>query len=329
MKNIRKGVFETNSSSTHSVHIDESTDLFDTSLLPNSEGVITLTGGEFGWEWDKFNDASNKANYAAIQSSGVIREMLEEALKSQTGAKSINYRFSDNYDDHDYWAYIDHQSTGMLNFLDSVEKVRNFIFNPNCWLFTGNDNGSAPVNFKDLPIHTEDGMKPVDYEYVLNIEGIKDTAKVKRNDTNHESLANSIFSLMSEHVYVTTLGMVDGWKHWDEDRFECSMGWMSGLLDGNEKYLTVKNTPVDEDDESYAVVFPLKEDGTLSNKFLLFGSRMLGNDVDKEINLDKKADDYWEKRRAVMKELYPQIFSKNPSKYIKEIWFTLNPIGNG
>ena len=50
MKTIRKNCFETNSSSTHSLCI--STEDKYLQLIPNSDGSIILTGGEFGWGWD-------------------------------------------------------------------------------------------------------------------------------------------------------------------------------------------------------------------------------------------------------------------------------------
>ena len=64
MKTIRKNCFETNSSSTHSLCITTEDKYLQ--LVPNSDGSIVLTGGEFGWGWDKFNDPLTKANYCAL-----------------------------------------------------------------------------------------------------------------------------------------------------------------------------------------------------------------------------------------------------------------------
>lgn len=62
MRKIRKGVFETNSSSSHSICIDDKTFILDT-LIPDADGVITIKAGQFGWEWKKYNDAKAKASY--------------------------------------------------------------------------------------------------------------------------------------------------------------------------------------------------------------------------------------------------------------------------
>jgi hypothetical protein len=94
---IRKHTFESNSSSSHTIFISEEVLLLDTSLLPNEDGDLILDGGEFGWEWERYNDAWTKANYAAISSSGVDRNMLEEVLKEQTGAKKIIFNFSEDW----------------------------------------------------------------------------------------------------------------------------------------------------------------------------------------------------------------------------------------
>src|SRR5579885_45905 len=99
MKNIRNKVFETNSSSSHSISIYNATKgLYDT-ITPDSNGVITLTGGEFGWEWEKYNDAITKANYAAVFALGdqQMTDMLVQVIKDHTGAKEVEITCSDDY----------------------------------------------------------------------------------------------------------------------------------------------------------------------------------------------------------------------------------------
>jgi hypothetical protein len=163
---IRKSVFETNSSSTHSIHIDNKTMLMDTSLLSNEDGEIVLTGGEFGWEWQRYNDALTKANYASIENSGADRDLLIQAITEQTGARQVNINHID-------WVYIDHQSTGLLRDMN-LEELKNWIFNPNSWLVTGNDNGSEPSDIKDFPETDENGVEhPFKYTHEIKIE-IKD-----------------------------------------------------------------------------------------------------------------------------------------------------------
>lgn len=142
-KKIRKGVFETNSSSTHSISIavGNNEGLLDT-IVPNEDGVIVLTGGEFGWEIEEYNDAITKANYCAIDqlNNDERVEMLKRVIKEQTGAKMVTSIISDDWDNGDY-SYIDHQSVGTSDeAFESEEKLREFIFNKNSILYTDNDN---------------------------------------------------------------------------------------------------------------------------------------------------------------------------------------------
>lgn len=150
MKTIRYSVFETNSSSTHSISISENMDLLD-SITPNEDGNIVLTGGEFGWSWIRFNDTLTKANYCAVDQKDNEQNLalLVKVLKDQTGAKEIIFYFSED-DNKPNWSYIDHDSEGNSNTVfKNEETLRNFLFNPKSILFTGNDNTLPPPNFYD------------------------------------------------------------------------------------------------------------------------------------------------------------------------------------
>lgn len=153
MRKIRQGVFETNSSSTHSVSISKknSSDFMDTSLVPDEDGNIVLTGGEFGWEVCSYNDAGTKANYLAvalIEYSNIKKspgsemyEMFLDVIKEQTGCKEVIMGFSTDWDADDY-SYIDHgHEHGILEQVCAdAETLRNFLFNTKSWLMTTNDN---------------------------------------------------------------------------------------------------------------------------------------------------------------------------------------------
>lgn len=158
MKNIRQKVFETNSSSTHSISISKNSNGILESLYPDAEGKLLLEGGQFGWEWQRYNDALTKANYCAIFSKNGTPEMVDmlvSVIKEHTGAKEITFGFSSEYDGGN-WSYIDHQSDyheggAAMDAFSSPDKLKNFIFNSDSWLFTGNDNEDDPPNFYDTP----------------------------------------------------------------------------------------------------------------------------------------------------------------------------------
>lgn len=142
MKKIREGVFETNSSSTHSISIASGKCKMIDTIFPDENGDIVLNGGQFGWEIREYNNAITKANYCAIdQFDNLDRiKMLSEVILEQTGAKRLILDFTNNYKDKNY-SYIDHQSEGTSNeAFESKEILRNFIFNPESVLYTDNDN---------------------------------------------------------------------------------------------------------------------------------------------------------------------------------------------
>jgi hypothetical protein len=148
---IRQSVFETNSSSTHSLSVSpcDSRDLLDTLPL-NEDGNVVLAGGEFGWEIEDYTDAYSKANYAAIyvsswagEKSDRYHEVLDSVIQEQTGCSNVVYDFNTTWEDDCETSYIDHQSVegGQLDYLfDDPELLRQFIFNPGSVLHTDNDN---------------------------------------------------------------------------------------------------------------------------------------------------------------------------------------------
>lgn len=175
-KLIRKGVFETNSSSCHSISISHDFTTLDT-LYPDEYGNIVLNGGEFGWEIADYHDPETKANYVAVmllhleekkkyyeehrdneesqewmkyydllqftyENYEKCKKIFEKVIKEQTGCNSIIYKCDLDYNSSN-WSYIDHQSFEIKSdaeWLLDEQEVKMFIFNPNSELHTDNDN---------------------------------------------------------------------------------------------------------------------------------------------------------------------------------------------
>jgi hypothetical protein len=223
MKNIRNKVFETNSSSSHSVSIYNATHgLYDT-ITPDSSGVIALTGGEFGWEWEKYNDALTKANYAAVYAAGdqAMTDMLVHVIKEHTGAKEVQLSFSAEYSGGNY-SYIDHQSARSEGgdagkAFDTPLSLKNFVFHPESWLFTGNDNDTAPPNFYDV----EFGIL---YTHELHLDGITQTLKFQ-DEPGEEALREALDNLSGYHP------LSDYSTRRYEDRFSF-VAWDRKAIDG-------------------------------------------------------------------------------------------------
>lgn len=142
MKVCRKGVFETNSSSTHSISIASGD--FVPAKFPIEGGVCKVFPGKFGWEFMDYTMASVKASYCLTyvktggDPDGQLGVMLKEVLGEVTGRNVV---FMQGVTDNDL-DYIDHQSfDACKQAFASKDTLRAFIFNPKSVLRTGNDNG--------------------------------------------------------------------------------------------------------------------------------------------------------------------------------------------
>ena len=190
MIKIRKSVWETNSSSSHSVSVagGDKQMVLDT-IYPDQNGRIYVDGGEFGWEWGKFNDAVTKLSYA--YQDGVDIELLERVVKDHTGAEEVIFRDRDN-------GYIDHDSVGTAQEVcGTFDDASNFIFNKNSWLFTGNDNGTPDPTFYHVPVYMDGKMFKPEYKYELVIDGLKKTTKFMSEPTE-EDISDGVTALMDD-----------------------------------------------------------------------------------------------------------------------------------
>lgn len=188
-KLIRKGVFETNSSSSHSISIatEDKEFVLDT-LYPDQNGIITVEGDDYGWEWFKHNDAETKASYAAqsFANDDNQLELLKEVIIEQTGAEDVKFVGLQD-------GYVDHDSYGVAP--KSKHELRNFIFNKNSWLFGGNDNSSASPEFYHVPEYKDGRMIKPEFKYELSVEGFNGTSKFLNQPTDEE-LEDAISSLI-------------------------------------------------------------------------------------------------------------------------------------
>jgi len=146
MINIRNNVFETNSSSSHSISIStDTTGILDT-IECDDNGVITITGLGFGREWEAYNDPLTKASYCVSDCQGEQSklDMLRKVIQDHTGASEV--KFVINQD-----SYIDHESVrNSFEGFEDEETLKNLIFNSESYIFTGSDETSPPPNFYDV-----------------------------------------------------------------------------------------------------------------------------------------------------------------------------------
>lgn len=134
MRQIRSGVFETNSSSVHSICIQKDKNI----TLPNS---VYFGTGEYGWEFDCVDTASYL--YTLILNSEDKEEKLN-TLKSVLDKYNISYTFEEPK-----WGYVDH-SYEAVDFVDAVlndeDLLLRCLFGTSSCVYTGNDNSAEQDN---------------------------------------------------------------------------------------------------------------------------------------------------------------------------------------
>lgn len=175
---LRSKVFETNSSSSHSLTL--SAELLTKQPLPPEvlrAGVLKVTGGEYGWEWYRYYLPVNKINYLAAQAlqdmgsdvagdaqtarqTSPAFDLLCEVVESHTGCKVELSSFQSE---------IDHDSVGCCDdVLKDRDALHRLIFDADSYVETGNDNSSRPWEIQtdkgsELALHRQFRQTPADF----------------------------------------------------------------------------------------------------------------------------------------------------------------------
>lgn len=140
MKVIRRNVFETNSSSTHSICIVKE------DILDSKQNHIDFRTDEYGWEHDTLHSTFEKASYlyTGILYNGQLE--LIDGIKAILDKNNITYTFENP--DHDS-GYIDHGGE-LREFLAEYcldeNKLMRFLFSSKSFIITGNDNSDCDVD---------------------------------------------------------------------------------------------------------------------------------------------------------------------------------------
>ena len=159
MIQIRNGVFETNSSSSHSIVISKQSTPADVSnsWYIDDDGVINIDEyeTEFNWGVAILADWYHRMLYAlASLGEKYIDEIGEAVQKHFPNFKGFDFKFDTSY------LSVDHQSVGILRSAMSKYcfSVEDFIFDDRYLVFVDHDNHEIIVNslLRHNIIHKED-----------------------------------------------------------------------------------------------------------------------------------------------------------------------------
>lgn len=154
MIQIRQSIFETNSSSSHSIVVRKRSTLLDLSTDGNhysdfasfEDGVLSLRGGNhFGWGWDVLTNWLDRFAYAMASlgedKQSEILDGMKERLKCEIEITECVPWWGDGSSRPDY-GDVDHQSCGLLGsfLLETGIDVMDFIFDDKYVVIIDNDN---------------------------------------------------------------------------------------------------------------------------------------------------------------------------------------------
>lgn len=174
MIKIRKNVFETNSSSTHSVAMSSKDRGYSHEMPVDEDGALYIQLGEYNWgpdilytPYDKlcyvmsylsqsYSSYSSVEKFAEDVETGDISHTVGEIgyyLKKDCGVSNIVIKKVDN-DWSDGLGYIDHQSVGSLYGEDMID----LIFNNSKIILIDNDNEVGFSNYDNSYEPWRDGL---------------------------------------------------------------------------------------------------------------------------------------------------------------------------
>ncbi len=163
MLQIRKNVFETNSSSSHSLVISNKERAYDYNL-PVEGGVLTIPFGEFGWGPDILSTPIEKLSYlitdridiydipedikddedavqALIMESEPIREIVDAIKYCCSDIEEVRFEINDSWNP---FGYVDHQSCGTSQ--EDGLSIEEIVFSNKVIIMIDNDNS---CNYED------------------------------------------------------------------------------------------------------------------------------------------------------------------------------------
>lgn len=198
-KQVRNNVFECNSSSSHSLTIDNS---YTGKNEPDLRFPSMVYGGEFGWEFRKFNDFKTKASYLwsivcdyDFENTATHEYFSTHYPDSWSNLKCLydNLKLLETEGKlrliekrpEEYW-YVDHGFEHWDNYvknypvLKTPEGIWEFLTKSSYWVFLGNDNSTPPPGFHYTPNQYTDNV------YYVKVDGVENMSPLKNPEDKEE-----------------------------------------------------------------------------------------------------------------------------------------------
>ena len=146
MINVRNGIFETNSSSTHAMVVAAA----PARVVPTE---VYFGICEFGWEWDMLYTISEKAAYLYTSALCIYGKSNEQAIKNKLTAALAIFCINCFFEQHEWYKDTDWLDNGNIDhcgedqhkewvdlMLNNPDDLVRFLFNSDSYIVTGNDN---------------------------------------------------------------------------------------------------------------------------------------------------------------------------------------------
>lgn len=149
---IRRNLFETNSSSVHSIVITKEPNV----SIPESLHIIRK---EFGWENRTYVNVENRVSYLYTGILGCFKNEEQESYVNRLieFLEKFGIEVEIDHDNDSDWYGIDHVDE-LLDFIKDIfndeDYLFNYLFSPTSYIMTGNDNEDPNPYDDEVPDNT-------------------------------------------------------------------------------------------------------------------------------------------------------------------------------
>lgn len=149
---IRRNLFETNSSSVHSIVITKEP-------LSNIPESLCITRKEFGWENRTYVNIENRVSYLYTGILGCFKNEEQESYVNRLieFLEKFGIEVEIDHDNDSDWYGIDHVYE-LIDFIKDIfndeDYLFNYLFSPTSYIMTGNDNEDPNPYDDEVPDNT-------------------------------------------------------------------------------------------------------------------------------------------------------------------------------